>query len=146
MMKVKVKEILEKKGRKVITINASNTVHEAVDLMNKNKIGALLVLDKKKKLVGIITERDILHEVVKLTKSIDKTKVENVMTKNLIIGLPDDEVQYLMGIMTENKIRHMPIMERDNIAGIISIGDLVQHLLEDVEFKNRYLEQYIQSG
>lgn len=145
-MKVKVKDILEKKGSKVFTINSSSTVHEAVDTMNKNKIGALLVLDRKKKLVGIITERDILHEVVKLTNSIDKTLVEDVMTKNLIIGVPEDEVQYLMGVMTENKIRHLPIMEREHIAGIISIGDIVLHLLEDVEFKNRYLEQYIQSG
>lgn len=145
-MKVKVKDILEKKGSKVFTINSGSTVHEAVDMMNKNKIGALLVLDRKKKLVGIITERDILHEVVKLTNSIDKTLVEDVMTKNLIIGVPEDEVQYLMGVMTENKIRHLPIMEREHIAGIISIGDVVQHLLEDVEFKNRYLEQYIQSG
>lgn len=145
-MKVKVKDILAKKGSKVFTINSGSTVHEAVDMMNKNKIGALLVLDRKKKLVGIITERDILHEVVKLTNSIDKTLVEDVMTKNLIIGVPEDEVQYLMGVMTENKIRHLPIMEREHIAGIISIGDVVQHLLEDVEFKNRYLEQYIQSG
>lgn len=145
-MKKKVKDILDKKKSEVITITPANTVHDAINKMNQHKIGALLVMDKKKKLVGIITERDILHECGKLSQSIDKIQVDEVMTKNLIIGVPNDEVEYLMGVMTTNKIRHLPIMERENIAGIISIGDLVESLLEHAEFQNRYLEQYIQSG
>ena len=145
-MKKKVKDILEKKKSEVITITHTSTVLDAIKKMNQFKIGALLVLDKKKKLVGIITERDILHECGKSSHPIDKTKVDEVMTKNLIIGVPNDEVQYLMGVMTKNKIRHLPIMERENIAGIISIGDLVKSQLEEAEFQNRYLEQYIQSG
>jgi CBS domain-containing protein len=145
-MKKKVKDILNKKKSAVITINNTDTVLDAIKKMNQHKIGALLVLDKKDKLIGIITERDILHECGRSSQAIDKTRIDEVMTKNLIIGVPNDEVQYLMGVMTINKIRHLPIMERENIVGVISIGDLVESQLEEAEFQNRYLEQYIQSG
>ncbi len=145
-MKKKVKDILNKKESAVITIKNTDTVLDAIKKMNQHKIGALLVLDKRDKLAGIITERDVLHECGKSSQTIDKTRVDEVMTKHLIIGIPNDEVQYLMGVMTINKIRHLPIMDRENIVGIISIGDLVKSQLEEAEFQNRYLEQYIQSG
>ena len=71
------------------------------------------------------------------------TKVESVMTTDLIIGLPDDEVNYLEGIMTTNKIRHIPVLEDNRIMGIVSIGDLVKSRLKDVQYENRYLKEYI---
>ena len=143
-MKRKVKEIIEKKTSGLITIQENDTIIDAVSLMNKHKIGALLVLNKQKKLKGIISERDILRLY---DSDYDKnTKVESVMTKNLIIGIGSDTVEYLLGIMTKNKIRHLPIMEKEKLLGIISIGDLVKIQLEDIEFQNRYLMQYMESG
>ncbi len=142
---MKVKEILEKKGSSVIAVKSENTVHYAIRLANDQKIGALLVMDDEK-LVGIITERDILRECYGRSHLIEKTRVNEIMTKNLIVGIPEDEVKYLMGIMTKNKIRHMPIMNHDRVAGMVSIGDLVYSMLEEVEFQNRHLEQYIQTG
>ena len=146
---MKVREILEKKGNKVISVSPDNTVLYAIRVANENKIGSLVVIEKTdndENLVGIITERDILLECDKRSHLIEKTKVKEIMTKNIIIGLPDDDIQYLMGIMNQNKIRHLPIMAKDKISGIISIGDIVQTLLEESEYKNRYLTQYIEGG
>lgn len=144
-MKIKIKNILEKKGSDVVTIRKGDKIIDAVKLMNKHKIGSLLVLDKKK-LVGIITERDLLQVFEKEDGLIKKTKVEDVMTKNLIIGLLSDDIGYAMDIMTKNKIRHLPIMERENIIGMISIGDVVNNQLDEAEYDKRYLMDYMNRG
>ncbi len=143
---MKVKEIMQAKGKDVFSVGPDNSLLYAIRLANEQKIGALLVLDDDNKLEGIITERDILRECDKRNGIIDGLKVEEVMTKNLIIGVPDDDVQYLMGVMTKNRIRHLPIMDGDKVAGILSIGDAVKSLLDESEYQNRYLTQYIQSG
>ncbi len=143
---MKISSILKKKGDKVIKINENKTIIEAIQLMNDNKIGALLVFDNNEKLDGIITERDILKECGERGKLINKTKVKDVMTTNLIIGLSNDDVKYTMGVMTKNKIRHLPIMKKNKIVGIISIGDLVNSQLEMIEIQNRYMEEYIKNS
>ena len=143
---MKISSILKKKGDGVIKINEDKTIIEAIQLMNENKIGALLVFDNNDKLVGIITERDILKECGERGKLINKTVVKDVMTTNLIIGLSNDDVKYTMGVMTKNKIRHLPIMKKNKVAGIISIGDLVNSQLEMIEIQNRYMEEYIKNS
>lgn len=139
----KIKEVLEHKGADVFLVRPTNTVYEAIQEMVNHNIGAVLVVSEDDKLVGIFTERDILKQCVRRSDRLKTTKVESVMTTDLIIGLPDDEVDYLEGIMTANKIRHIPILEDSRIVGIVSIGDLVKSRLQDVQYENRYLKEYI---
>lgn len=142
-MKTRIKELLQEKGPDVISVLPENTIYEAIQVMVNHNIGAVLVVSENEKLKGIFTERDILKECVRRSGQLKKTRVESVMTTDLIIGLPDDEVDYLMGIMTANKIRHIPILSEGEIKGMISIGDLVKYQLKDVEYENHYLKDYI---
>lgn len=136
-------DILTTKSQDVITITGDKTIHEAITVLVKHNIGALLVLDKKEKLLGIITERDILRESAERDRELRKTKVKDVMSTDLIIGVPDDDISYTMGIMTNNRIRHLPVMDNDNIVGIVSLGDVVKAQLDEREYDNRYLKQYM---
>jgi CBS domain-containing protein len=143
---MKVKDILHGKGTAVATIPADATLHDALKLLVKLRIGSLVVTDGHNPLVGIITERDLLQECAAHTDGLRKMTVREIMRTNPIIGVPEDEVAYVMGIMTHNRIRHLPILEGERLAGLISIGDVVKAQLEAVEFENRYLRDYIQHG
>ena len=140
---MKVKDILKKKGPEVITIGSQKTIHDAINTLVKHRIGALIVLDETGRIIGIISERDILKESHKSFSTIKETKIENVMTKNIIIGTPEDDLDYVECIMTENRIRHLPIIANKRLIGIISIGDILKTHLKEVEVENRYLKDYI---
>ncbi len=140
---MKVKDILKGKGTEVATIGVENTIYDAVKKLVEKNIGSLLVLDEKGAIAGIITERDILKECDQRFQSIDKTKVKDVMTKKLIVASPDDDVDYVENIMTENRIRHLPIVSGEKLEGIISIGDLVNVQRAQCKVENRYLKAYI---
>ncbi len=142
-MATRIREVLEDKGSEVFGVQPSHTVYEAIQVMVNHNIGAVLVVTEDERLVGIFTERDILKQCVRRSDRLKTTLVESVMTTDLIIGLPDDRVDYLLGIMTANKIRHIPILEDSQIVGVISIGDLVKSQLKDVQYENRYLKDYI---
>ena len=142
---MKVKDILKSKGPEVVTIHDEKTVYEAMEVLVKNRIGSLLALDQKGNIVGILTERDILilsYEKYDVLKSI---AVREVMTSDLCIGEPEDELDAVENLMTENRIRHLPILERKRLVGIISIGDVVKHQKKAGEFENRHLKDYIDS-
>ncbi|MCS6926117.1 MAG: CBS domain-containing protein [Candidatus Binatia bacterium] len=141
---MKIRDLVRGKGTAVVTIRPEATIHEAVTMLVNHRIGSLVVLDEQRRVMGIITERDILRECAARSDQIKQTRVQDVMTTNLIIGVPDDEISYVMGIMTHNRIRHLPIMDGERLAGIISIGDVVKAQLEETEFENRYLKDYIQ--
>jgi len=141
---MKIRDILHGKGAQVVTIGPDATIHDAMAALVAHRIGSLVVLDQQGKIVGIITERDILRECAARSERVKETKVREVMTTNLIIGLADDEVSYVMGIMTQNRIRHLPILAGEHLEGLISIGDVVKAQLEETEFENRYLKDYIQ--
>jgi CBS domain-containing protein len=141
---MKLRDILQSKSiQNVLTIAESRTVHEAIRILSENKIGALLVLDKNEALVGIISERDVLWECVERDNLLRKTKVRSVMTKKLITGSPEDDIEHTMGIMTQNRIRHLPILEGERVVGIISIGDVVKGQLTEMADHNQYLTQYM---
>lgn len=143
---MKVKEILREKGSAVKTIKPEAPVREVVDVLTKYSIGALIVVDDSEGIVGIVTERDVLRRCVKAEKP-DLTKpVRSIMTEDVIVGVPDDDVEYVMNILTKNKIRHLPIVIGKNLAGIVSIGDMVKCMLKEMEFENRHLKDYIKSG
>ena len=151
---MKIWHILQEKGEDVETIDAGRTIHEAIGKLNEYGIGALVVTGEGGQIVGIITERDILKECGDHCTSLNEpgvrgqtactSIVRDAMTRDLIIGVPDDDPNYAMGIMSKNRIRHLPILEDGKLAGIISIGDLINAHLEEKVFENRTLREYIQ--
>ena len=150
---MRIKDILQEKGTGVVTIGATQTIHDAIGELNKHGIGALIVTTKGEEIVGIITERDILRECGNRCNRLNESPtpeesacpslVQNGMTKNLVIGLLDDDLNYAMGVMTKNRIRHLPILDNGSLAGIISIGDLVNAHFEEKVVENRTLKDYI---
>lgn len=148
-----IRDILQKKGANVVLIESGQTIHDAIGRLNEHGIGALIVTGEDAEVVGIITERDILMKCGQhcvrlegapvLDEASCPTLVEDAMTHNLVIGVPDDNLEYVMGIMTKNHIRHLPIMEDQTLVGIISIGDVVNAHLKEKEVENRMLRDYI---
>lgn len=141
---MKVRELLHAKGTAVLTIHPEATLYDALAALVHHRIGSLVVLDDAGKVTGIITERDLLSECLTRGEQFRRLQVRAVMTTHLIIAVPDDDVGYVMGIMTQNRIRHLPIMQGEHLEGLISIGDVVKAQLEETEFENRYLKEYIQ--
>jgi CBS domain-containing protein len=140
---MKVKDILKDKGSEVATIGADATIGDAVSTLVEKNIGSLLVLDEKGGIAGIITERDILKHCHKSLDKFSETKVVDVMTKELIVASPDDDLDYVENIMSKNRVRHLPIISGQKLEGIISIGDLVNVLRGECKVENRYLKDYI---
>lgn len=140
---MKVKNILQEKGTGVATIGTEATIYDAVKNLVEKNIGSLLVLDEKGLICGIITERDILKECAQHFELLRQTKVKEVMTKNVIIASPDDDLDYVESIMTENRVRHVPIISGQKLEGIISIGDVVKVQRGECRVENRYLKDYI---
>lgn len=142
---MKIKDVLSSKGGTIFTIDQDKTVLDAMALIVPNKIGSLIVLDSDGKIAGIFSERDALRQCYFNPANFQSIKVEEVMTKSIIVAEPDDEVDYVLGIMTKNKFRHTPIVNKDGqLVGIVSIGDLVKVQLHEKDFENKYLMQYIQ--
>lgn len=139
-------QVLSVKGSKVISIGPDRSVLEAIQVFAQHSVGALLVIDaaKNDEIVGIITERDILRANAKSFDRMSGIKVADLMTRELIIGLTEDSLDYVMDLMTEKRIRHLPILERGGeLAGILSIGDVVKALTHHAEVEIRYLTDYI---
>ncbi len=140
---MEVKEILKVKGPRVWSVKSSQTVYEALDILVKQKIGALLVYDEQGLVAGIVSERDIMRECYHNKEKFLETSVGKIMTTRLIIGAPSDSVDYIMGIMTQNRVRHIPIITQGRLEGIVSIGDVVKAQLKDSEYDKRYLKEYM---
>lgn len=142
---MKIKAVLSSKGGAIFTIDQEKSVLEAMALIVPNKIGSLIVLDSDGKIAGIFSERDALRQCFYNPTNFQNIKVGEVMTKSIIVAEPEDEVDYVLGIMTQNKFRHTPIVNREGqLVGIVSIGDLVKVQLNEKDFENKYLMQYIQ--
>ncbi|NIN00155.1 MAG: CBS domain-containing protein [candidate division Zixibacteria bacterium] len=140
---MKVKDILKDKGAKVVTISPEKSIYDAVKTLVQKNIGSLLVMDEKGGIAGIITERDVLRECERRFQELDQTKVKDVMTKDLIVASPDDDLDYVENIMTQNRVRHLPIIANKKLEGIISIGDIVNVMRGECTVENRYLKDYI---
>lgn len=140
---MKVKDILAVKGSRVITISKEISVLDAMKIFSANRVGSLLVVDKDNNIEGIIGGRDVLMAVINNLDVIKTLTVEKIMTTELIVGTPDDDVDYIMTIMTENRIRHVPIMEGKELKGLVSIGDVVKSQMKATHAENKYLRDYI---
>lgn len=142
-MKTKIKEILQDKGSEFVSLKPQDKVAQAVQAMVHHNIGSVLIISEEGGLVGIFTERDFLNLSLRRSEQLKDARLETVMTTDLIIGFPEDEVDYTLGVMTQNKIRHLPVLDGDEIKGVVSIGDLVKSQLKDKEFEIHYLKDYI---
>ena len=138
-------DILKQKKNEIYSIQSDLKICDAIEKLNSLKIGALLVKDKDDKIAGILSERDILTKVCPKELNRDDATVAEVMTSrdNLIIGTSSDTVSYVMHIMTNNKIRHLPIYDGETIIGIISIGDVIKTVMDQSEAEVKLLKKYI---
>jgi CBS domain-containing protein len=140
---MKVKDILATKGSRVVTIEKQTSVLDAMAIFSANRVGSLLVVDKDETILGIIAARDVLMAVLNHLEQIKTITVEKIMTTNLIVGTEDDSIDYIQAVMTENRIRHVPIVDGRILKGLVSIGDVVKALMKEKDVENRYLKDYI---
>ncbi|MBS4083394.1 MAG: CBS domain-containing protein [Rhizobiales bacterium] len=138
-----VRKILSLKGSDVLTIAPEKKLLDAIALLAKHKIGALVVTGSNREVVGIISERDI----VRLLSNTDNNRFENTvasaMTKEVKTCKPEDTIQRVMQVMTAGRFRHMPVVENGRLTGVISIGDVVKLRLEEMERESEHLKEYI---
>ncbi len=138
-----VKSLLAKKSGDVITAKPDHTLHEVSKLLAQHNIGAVIVVDGAGKPMGILSERDIVRKLAEVGANSLDLRAGDVMTKDLIIAVPDNELSYLSHTMTENRIRHLPVMDGDTLVGIVSIGDVVKAQRDYFKGEARMYEQYI---
>ena len=137
-----IESVLKLKGRQVLSVAPSATVYEAIEKMSEKGVGALLVMSEGK-LAGIISERDYARKVILKDRSSKQTQVREIMTRQVITVTPTDTVEECMRIVTENRIRHLPVVDRERVIGVISIGDLVNWTITAHEETIGHLQSYI---
>ena len=142
---MKIEEILRNKGHDVVTIAESRSVLAAAQALVDHNIGGLVVTEGERP-TGILTERDILRVTAQSPGELDSIQVGTVMTRKLITAKPGDRLAELMDVMTQNKIRHLPVLDGTRLIGIVSIGDLVNACRVEAEEENSQLRQYIQGA
>ena len=136
------RDILRSKGSAVFTIGPNQTIAEAVRLMVEQRCGSLVVLDGQE-MIGILTERDILRTVAQGLLSLTSISVSQRMTQRVITGTPDDDLAHIMGVMTQQRIRHLPVVDGGKLEGLVSIGDIVKAQHEQLTQENHFLMSYI---
>ena len=139
---MKVRDVLQTKGDHVFSMSPFGTMQDAVRVLMSHRIGALLVVDEGRT-VGIVTERDVLRECLDGADRLGMILVRDAMTRDLVVGAPDDEVEEALALMTDHRIRHLPIIDDGRVAGLISIGDAVKATLDEATFENGLMREYI---
>jgi CBS domain-containing protein len=143
------REILKAKQGAVFTVEPTATLAEVARRLVEHNVGALLVCERDlsagERLVGIITERDILHVTVEHHASLASLQVADHMSKDLITATPDSAVEEVMGLMTDNRVRHLPVMTGSRLVGIVSIGDVVKAQHDRLALENHFMKDYIQN-
>ena len=137
-----VRQLLDQKGRETCSINPDATVYDAIAKMAEKDIGSLVVMDGDK-IVGVITERHYARNVVLKGKTSHATPVKDIMDRLVLVVQPEQSIEQCMAIMTEKRIRHLPVVEKEKLIGIVSIGDLVKSKIGDQQFTIGQLEHYI---
>ena len=138
-----VADILNAKGTEVFTTGPAETVEATARLLNVRRIGAVLVRDGKDNVIGVISERDIIHGVaVNGARALDM-EVRDLMTSEVVSCKPTDTISEVMRVMTTHRFRHLPVMEDGALKGMVSIGDVVKYRLEETEMEARVLRDYV---
>ena len=139
---MKIKDILIHKGSDVITVSSRASLHEAFCKINETKVGALVVVDELGQCGGIITERDLMRELYQNTH-LQSKQVQEIMTRDVVIGDPCDKIENVMAKMTEGRFRHLPVCKNGILVGIVSIGDVVKAALHQANSQVSQLRDYV---
>lgn len=139
---LRVKHLLARKGQDIWSVEAEVPVLAAIQIMADRHVGALPVL-RDGQLVGVVSERDYARKVILLGRSSAETEVWQIMSSPVVTVGPDDEVRHCMQLMTERRIRHLPVVEDGALVGVISIGDVVRAVVDEQQFTIDMLERYI---
>ena len=139
-----VRQLLGSKTPEIFAVSPDASVHDAIKLMAEKGVGAVLAMQGAR-LCGIVSERDYARKVVLQGRSSSNTPVRDIMTAKVVTVRPDDSVDHCMQVVTEHRIRHLPVAEGDAIVGVISIGDLVKAVIEDQKVELDQLQRYIAS-
>lgn len=137
-----IRQILAMKGTQVVTIDAGKTLRDAVSLLVANNIGAVIVVDTSAKPVGILSERDIIRASDRFPDALAH-RVDELMSRNVVVGSPSDDIRAVEQTMTQKRFRHLPVMDQGKLAGIISLGDIVKAKLEESQGEIDALHTYI---
>lgn len=137
-----VHHIIRSKGNNVFSINPYISVYQALEIMFEKNVSSLVVLENEK-LIGIFTERDYARKVILKGKASRETPVGEIMSGNVVTVSPDSTIDECMNLMTNNFIRHLPVIENDKLIGLISIGDVVKYIIQEQKFIIENMEQYI---
>lgn len=135
-------DLMTEKGRAIFAVSPSQTVLEAVKILDEKHVGALLVMEGDR-LCGVVSERDIARKVILREKGAGEVSVSDVMTERVVCARPSLTIQEAMAIMTDRRIRHLPVVDDDKVVAVVSIGDLVKALIEEQKFMIEQLESYI---
>jgi CBS domain-containing protein len=138
---MKIRDIIARKGPAVVTVPPATTVQQAMTELVRHNIGAVIVYDGT--IRGILSERDLLRAAAQDVRRLETARVEELMTRDVITASPEAEIRQVMQLMSERRFRHLPIVENGQLAGIISIGDVVNAMRETAENENRFLHAYI---
>ena len=141
---ITVRQLLDKKGRQIFSIGPGAAVLEAIRLMAERHVGALLVMEGET-LSGIVSERDYARKVILMGRSSADTPVRDIMTVAVVTVQPETAVEKCMQIMTERRVRHLPVIEAGRVVGMVSIGDLVKAVIAEQQQHIEQLESYIHS-
>lgn len=142
---MKIRTVLATKGMNMISISPERTLKEAIGILAQHNIGALLVLDDAKNMVGIVSERDIIRLIARDEQALGQP-ISSIMTSNVITGRPQDDLQSVLATMTQRRFRHLPIMDGDALIGIISIGDVVKAQMDEYQGEIDTLQTQIIEG
>lgn len=138
-----VETILGEKGRDIVTLGPAHTLREAVQIMSRHRIGAIVVVDEGRAVQGIVSERDVVRALAEAGPDVLDEPVGRRMTTDVVTCSQTAGVPELMGLMTEGKFRHVPVVEGGHLVGIVSIGDIVKHRLAEVEAEHNAMRDYI---
>lgn len=140
---MKISTLLGVKGTAVITVDPRASIAEGVSLLGRHNVGALVVSDDGRAVVGIISERDVVRALERLGPAVLEQPVASIMSSDVRSTSPDDTIESLMATMTEHRIRHLPVIENGMLAGMVSIGDVVKNRMEELEQDRNALVDYI---
>jgi CBS domain-containing protein len=137
-----VSKILESKGNNVFTVRPDHSVAEAAQLMSTKKVGVAVVTDKNGRIAGILSERDIVAGITQFGKGVVDMPVRNLMTSLVATCRPEDSVKLVLETMTSRRIRHLPVVDKDDLIGIVSIGDAVNYRLKEAQLEMGVLRDF----
>jgi CBS domain-containing protein len=138
-----VRDVLDRKGRNVFAVGPDAPVYRALELMSEKHVGALMVLDEDRHLIGVVSERDYARKIALEGKSSKETPVRDIMTTKLFCVSPTQDIDECMSLMTDKSVRHLPVLDGERLDGVISIGDVVKSMLSQQEFIIEQLEHFI---